>query len=44
MLCFDVKRVNKGESVEDAAHQCNWGRDQATGGEDHSDEEDVLGH
>jgi len=25
MLCFDVKRVNEGESVEDAAYQCDWG-------------------
>ena len=27
MFCFDVKRVNEGESVEDAAHQRNRGRD-----------------
>lgn len=36
--------MNEGESVDDAAHQCNWGRHEAGCGEDHSDEEYVLGH
>jgi hypothetical protein len=27
MFRLDVKRVNEGESVEDAAYQCDWGGD-----------------
>jgi hypothetical protein len=36
--------VNEGESVDDAAHQCNGGRHETTRREDHSDEEYILGH
>ena len=40
----EVKRVNEGESVDDAAHQCNGGRHETTRREDHSDEEYIFGH
>jgi hypothetical protein len=39
-----VKRVNEGESVDDAAHQCNGRRHKAARGENQSDEEYILGH
>jgi len=36
--------MNEGESVDDAAHQCNRRRHEAGCSEDHPDEEYVLGH
>ena len=36
--------MNEGESVDDAAHQGNGRRHETARGEDHSDEEYILGH